>query len=241
MLHRDCWISHPPSCTPFSPVRCLIETIFSLDGLGLLGLRKRSQPRLSGGVRHALYFRADRRWWSNLISDLTYTWIDPRIDFETRGGLTWTRALESKMPETTSRPRRATSATSGAAIKDVLPLNQRRWENFKRQPPRLLGAVAFPGVVPDLVVRRVHRQRQAVLHSAITASVYFPAVFTYPETAFRRRPVRNRRGLSRSDTCIELIVEEGRHHDLAADPLSPTTPTISICRRRAFSVRRPGC
>ena len=29
----------------------LIETIFSLDGLGLLGLRERAQPRLCGGVR----------------------------------------------------------------------------------------------------------------------------------------------------------------------------------------------
>ena len=39
----------------------LIETIFSLDGLGLLELRERAQPRLSGGVRHALYLLADRR------------------------------------------------------------------------------------------------------------------------------------------------------------------------------------
>jgi microcin C transport system permease protein len=58
----------------------LIETIFSLDGLGLLGFEA-CQARLSGGVRHALHLLADgpgRR----LISDLVYTWVDPRIDFE---------------------------------------------------------------------------------------------------------------------------------------------------------------
>ena len=35
----------------------LIETIFSLDGLGLLELRERHQPRLSGGVRQHLHLR----------------------------------------------------------------------------------------------------------------------------------------------------------------------------------------
>ena len=46
-------------------------------------LRKRAQPRLSGGVRN-LYIFALIGLVVNLISDLTYTWIDPRIDFETR-------------------------------------------------------------------------------------------------------------------------------------------------------------
>ena len=46
-------------------------------------LRERAQPRLSGGVRH-LYIFSLVGLVVNLISDLTYTWIDPRIDFETR-------------------------------------------------------------------------------------------------------------------------------------------------------------
>ena len=46
-------------------------------------LRKRSQSRLSGGLRYALYFLADWRGGEPDF-DLTYTWIDPRIDFETR-------------------------------------------------------------------------------------------------------------------------------------------------------------
>ena len=62
----------------------LIETIFSLDGLGLLGFEVDRQPRLSGGVRHALHLLADRPRSCNLLSDLTYTLVDPRIDFETR-------------------------------------------------------------------------------------------------------------------------------------------------------------
>jgi microcin C transport system permease protein len=61
----------------------LIETIFSLDGLGLLGfesLLNRDYPV----VFATLYIFSLLGLVVNLISDLTYTWIDPRIDFETR-------------------------------------------------------------------------------------------------------------------------------------------------------------
>jgi microcin C transport system permease protein len=61
----------------------LIETIFSLDGLGLLGFESvlnRDYPV----VFATLYIFALVGLLVNLISDLTYTWIDPRIDFETR-------------------------------------------------------------------------------------------------------------------------------------------------------------
>src|SRR6185503_3036534 len=61
----------------------LIETIFSLDGLGLLGFESvlnRDYPV----VFATLYIFALIGLIVNLISDLTYTWIDPRIDFETR-------------------------------------------------------------------------------------------------------------------------------------------------------------
>jgi ABC-type uncharacterized transport system, permease component len=46
-------------------------------------IRERAQPRLCRGVCHALHHVAGRVV-VNLISDLTYTWVDPRIDFETR-------------------------------------------------------------------------------------------------------------------------------------------------------------
>ena len=61
----------------------LIENIFSLDGLGLLGYRSvldRDYPV----VFATLYIFSLLGLIVNLISDLTYTWIDPRIDFETR-------------------------------------------------------------------------------------------------------------------------------------------------------------
>jgi microcin C transport system permease protein len=61
----------------------LIETIFSLDGLGLLSfesLLNRDYPVVFAN----LYIFSLLGLAINLISDLTYTWIDPRIDFETR-------------------------------------------------------------------------------------------------------------------------------------------------------------
>jgi microcin C transport system permease protein len=61
----------------------LIETIFSLDGLGLLGFESvlnRDYPV----VFATLYLFSLLGLVVGLISDLTYTWIDPRIDFETR-------------------------------------------------------------------------------------------------------------------------------------------------------------
>jgi len=61
----------------------LIETIFSLDGLGLLGFESvlnRDYPV----VFATLYVFALLGLLVNLISDLTYTLVDPRIDFETR-------------------------------------------------------------------------------------------------------------------------------------------------------------
>jgi len=61
----------------------LIETIFSLDGLGLLSFESivnRDYPVVFAN----LYIFGLLGLSVNLISDLTYTLIDPRIDFETR-------------------------------------------------------------------------------------------------------------------------------------------------------------
>ncbi|NRG16554.1 microcin C ABC transporter permease YejB [Rhizobiales bacterium] len=61
----------------------LIETIFSLDGLGLLGFEAVIN-RDYAVVFATLYIFSLLGLIVNLISDLTYTWIDPRIDFESR-------------------------------------------------------------------------------------------------------------------------------------------------------------
>jgi microcin C transport system permease protein len=61
----------------------LIENIFSLDGLGLLGFRSvidRDYPVVFAN----LYIFSLIGLFVSLLSDLLYTWIDPRIDFERR-------------------------------------------------------------------------------------------------------------------------------------------------------------
>lgn len=61
----------------------LIETIFSLDGLGLLSFESivnRDYPVVFAN----LYIFSLIGLIVHLITDLTYTWVDPRIDFETR-------------------------------------------------------------------------------------------------------------------------------------------------------------
>ena len=61
----------------------LIETIFSLDGLGLLGFESvlnRDYPVVFG----TLYIFSLAGLIIGLVSDLTYMMVDPRIDFETR-------------------------------------------------------------------------------------------------------------------------------------------------------------
>jgi microcin C transport system permease protein len=61
----------------------LIEVIFSLDGLGLLGFEatiNRDYPVMLG----ALFIFSLLGLVANLLGDITYTLVDPRIDFERR-------------------------------------------------------------------------------------------------------------------------------------------------------------
>ena len=62
----------------------LIEIIFSLDGLGLLGFEaamNRDYPLMFA----TLYFFTLLGLAMKIVSDITYTFVDPRIDFEGRG------------------------------------------------------------------------------------------------------------------------------------------------------------
>ena len=59
----------------------LIETLFSLDGLGLLSYEaviKRDYPVVMG----SLYFFALIGLVAKLLNDLAYVWVDPRVQFE---------------------------------------------------------------------------------------------------------------------------------------------------------------
>jgi microcin C transport system permease protein len=61
----------------------LIETIFSLDGLGLLSFESilnRDYPVVFG----TLFIFSLLGLVVNLAADLVYMWVDPRIDFEAR-------------------------------------------------------------------------------------------------------------------------------------------------------------
>ena len=58
----------------------LIETLFSLDGLGLLSYEsviKRDYPVVMG----SLYVFTLMGLGAKLLSDLSYMWVDPRIHF----------------------------------------------------------------------------------------------------------------------------------------------------------------
>jgi microcin C transport system permease protein len=62
----------------------LIEVIFSLDGVGLLGFESalnRDYPVMFG----TLYFFGLIGLFMGIVGDLMYTFVDPRIDFEARG------------------------------------------------------------------------------------------------------------------------------------------------------------
>jgi microcin C transport system permease protein len=58
----------------------LIETLFSLDGLGLLSyeaVMRRDYPVVLG----SLYFFSLLALVTKLITDLMYVWVDPRVKF----------------------------------------------------------------------------------------------------------------------------------------------------------------
>ncbi|WP_339108968.1 ABC transporter permease subunit [Thioclava sp. GXIMD4216] len=63
----------------------IVETIFSLDGLGLLGFQaavERNYPVIFG----TLYVFGLISLVVGILSDMMYVFVDPRIDFEKRGG-----------------------------------------------------------------------------------------------------------------------------------------------------------
>ena len=62
----------------------LVEIVFSLDGLGLLGFDsalRRDYPVMFG----TLYMFTLLGLLLQIVGDLMYTLVDPRIDFERRG------------------------------------------------------------------------------------------------------------------------------------------------------------
>ena len=116
----------------------LIEYIFSLDGLGLLGFEEHCSTADYPVVLGTLFLFSLIGLVVNLITDFTYTLVDPRIDFESRGSRRsahrlraaneggWRvldrRALNAHAPPgsaagRTSRPTGAPTGRSGSSLR----------------------------------------------------------------------------------------------------------------------------
>jgi microcin C transport system permease protein len=86
----------------------IIETIFSLDGLGRLAFEAavaRDYPVIFG----TLFVFGLIGLVVNIISDLMYVWIDPRIDFRNAGDLRRWRCVTTarRQPGPGSTPSRS--------------------------------------------------------------------------------------------------------------------------------------
>ena len=86
-MQRRCGVAGFPSLFlgVFFGSSILIETIFSLDGLGRLGFEaavQRDYPVIFG----TLYVFGLMGLLIGILSDLTYVLVDPRIDFDKRAG-----------------------------------------------------------------------------------------------------------------------------------------------------------
>ena len=192
----------------------LIETIFSLDGLGLLGFESvlnRDYPV----VFATLYIFSLVGLVVNLISDLTYTWVDPRIDFETRRS-----EVDDRTSDRGARDHGAIAdgarRAPGRSRLALSPINRRRWENFKANRRGYWSFWIFL-VLFVLPLGAEFIANDKPFFVKLEGKSYFPVFVTYPETGVRRR-VRDRRRLPRS-LSAEADRRQGRLHDLAADPL----------------------
>ena len=104
----------------------LIETLFSLDGLGLLSYESLDRAATIPVVLGTLYFFTLIGLVVKLIGDLLYVVVDPRVQFGGGGQVS-----------TASAARRSASAApqaaaTGAAPRTSLSPNQRAWARFKR-------------------------------------------------------------------------------------------------------------
>ena len=145
-------------------------------------LRERAQPRLSGGVRHALHFRSDR---SRREPDLRpHLHLDRSADrFRDAGGLRWTPASTENAP--TPEPTTPVAADPPPRLRRfaLSPLNRRRWENFKRNRRGYWALWVFLVLFfVSLFAEFIANDKPFLI--LMNGRAYFPAVVTYPETTF---------------------------------------------------------
>ena len=148
----------------------LIETIFSLDGLGLLGFESvlnRDYPVVFGNALHLLAGRPGGE------PDLRpHLHVDRSAHrFRGAGGLMTMHAPPADRDHRRSR-RSAMAVPIDAPPLRAVAAQPAALAEFQGQPARLLVVLDLPGPVRRLAVRRVHRQRQAVPDQVSTASLY---------------------------------------------------------------------
>ena len=137
----------------------LIETIFSLDGLGLLSYESiinRDYPV----VFASLYIFGLLGLVVTLISDLTYVLVDPRIDFESREG-----------------------CEHGQIRIQTVPDQPKALGQFQGQPPRLFRLMDLSGMFTLTLFAELIANDKPLLVKFDDA-YYTPVFKAYAETAF---------------------------------------------------------
>ena len=161
----------------------LIETIFSLDGIGLLGFES-VLNRDYAVVFATLYIMSLVGLVVNLrlrpdlyLGRSAHRLRDP-------GGVRWTTEPPSTFPETTAQTPMGLGVPPERHRFAMSPLNRRRWLSFKANRRGYLAFWIFMVLFVAVAVRRVHRQRQAVLRALRRQDRFSRSFVTYPETAF---------------------------------------------------------
>ena len=215
----------------------LIETIFSLDGLGLLVVREHRKARLSGGVCVALYFLA-RRACSSASSPTSSTPSLIRAStlkrgrFERDGSENRQRRQchdQSAAPcAACSSGRPATSA--GACRRSTAA----GLERFKAHKLGYRSFLIFSGPVSDHAVCRIHRQRPAA-DRELQGRDSVPGAGRLSGRKVRRVPGRH--GLQ--DARHPKRDQRQRLDGMAADPLFLRHHQQGLSRPRRIEQRLP--
>ena len=158
----------------------LIETIFSLDGLGLLGFESvlnRDYPVVFG----TLFIFSLVGLVINLVSDLAYMWIDPQNRFRGAGSL---MTLIAPQPiETTMQSPLGEVAPMTRHRFSPSPLNRRRWQNFKSNRRGYWSFWIFLILFfISLFAELIANDRPFLIK--FDGRLYFPAFISYSETTF---------------------------------------------------------
>ncbi len=151
----------------------LIEIIFSLDGLGLLGFEaalKRDYPVMFA----SLYFFGLLGLVMQLISDLMYVADRSADRFRDARGLTWRR---SPTPPPSARER-----LLGVPLR-LNPVNQRRLANFKANRRGYISLHIFLVLFGlSLFAEFIANDKPFLIY--YDGGVYLPFLQAYPETTF---------------------------------------------------------